>query len=86
MDHRIIYLLHIFGVAPLFWYVGYNGPQTNTRVFQLLQVMAIITALYHGFKLMKSHNSDKFNEISNYTVFDNEEDIIDTLNTDNHDN
>jgi hypothetical protein len=89
MDHRLIYLLHIFIVAPLFWYIGSNGPETNPRVFQILQLMSIVIALHHGIKLMKITSNDKFNELSDYTIYDNENDIIDTFKSDdkyNNDN
>ena len=52
---------HILGVAPLLAYVGYESYQGNTLptwVGVLLLVLAIVVAVYHGYKLysrMKKH-------------------------------
>lgn len=66
MDHKIIYLIHILGVAPLFWHIGTKKGETSPQLFEVLKYLAFIIAAYHGFLLLKSTNQDNFNEINNY--------------------
>ena len=63
MDHRLVYLVHILAVAPLFWYIGSNGPDTNPQIFEALKYIAVVIAIYHGLLLVKSTKQDNFNEL-----------------------
>lgn len=74
MDHRLVYLIHILVVAPLFWYIGSNGPETNPRVFEALKYTAIVLAVYHGLLLVKSTKQDNFNEINEYNEHNEQSD------------
>ncbi len=76
MDHRLVYLIHILLVAPLFWYIGSNGVETDPRVFTALKYTSVGIALYHSLLLFRTRSNDHFNEINNYDEqSDDESDI-----------
>ena len=52
--HQIIYLIHIFFVAPLFIYVGVKKDKVDKRLFELLVVLGFVVLLHHGYRLYKS--------------------------------
>ena len=54
---RVIYLLHILLVAPLFMIVGCRGYKNKT----LLKVIAYTILLYHGYSLIKSEITGNWN-------------------------
>ena len=77
LDHRIIYAIHIFAVAPLLWHVSHNRYTADDRLFTLLKVLSVLIVLHHGFMLYKTTSSkDNFNELNNY-ISDNEFDSDD---------
>ena len=43
-----INLFHIFAVAPMLFYIGYNKGRVDPRIFQLLMVAGVLVALYHA--------------------------------------
>ena len=47
---KAINLFHIFFVAPLFLYVGWEGPNTPSAVYSLLLWLAPIVLIYHGYR------------------------------------
>ena len=51
MGHEVIYLLHIFIVAPLFIYIGQYKEKTPTNVLASLLPMGVIVLMYHTYKL-----------------------------------
>ena len=61
MDHKHIYLIHIFFVAPLLIYSAYVGRELsnecnkldNLIVFNFLGVVGIAALLYHIYKMTK---------------------------------
>lgn len=79
MDHRLVYLIHILVVAPLFWYIGTNGAETNPKIFDALKYTSILIALYHGLLLVKSTKQDNFNELNEYDNSDDDDSDIQQL-------
>lgn len=77
MDYRLINLIHILLVAPLFWYIGSNGAETDQRVFNALKYTSVGIVLYHSFLLISRSTRDNFNEMNNYDEqSDDESDVI----------
>ena len=52
--HQIVYLIHIFFVAPLFIYVGLKKDKVDKRLFEFLVVLGVVVLLHHGYRLYKS--------------------------------
>ena len=44
------YLFHLLAVMPLLLYVGYNGPETNEKVYPVVLSAGVMAGAYHGFK------------------------------------
>jgi hypothetical protein len=49
-SHLILSLFHLFVVAPLFFYVGFERTAVPDAVFTLFLVLGSIITLYHGYK------------------------------------
>jgi hypothetical protein len=54
LSRKNISLLHVFFVAPLLMYIGYNGANSDPRLFQLLMIIAVVVIFYHGKNLMRN--------------------------------
>lgn len=52
--HLLVYLLHIFIVAPLLLYIGLQKQATPAQIYPVLVATAVLTALYHGAKMLFS--------------------------------
>lgn len=50
---RNIYLFHMFVVAPLLMYIGYNGSNVQPIIFNALIGLSIIVFLYHSNRLIQ---------------------------------
>lgn len=57
MDHRLIYLTHMFIVAPIFIYPFIAKKLFNVKSFDnyfaLLLIVGIVVFFYHGYLLYK---------------------------------
>jgi hypothetical protein len=55
MDYSLIYLVHMFFVAPLFVYPfiaqKYFGVKSYDNYFLILFLIGIVVFMYHGYKL-----------------------------------
>ena len=47
-------LIHIFLVAPLLIYIGYNKENTSRKYFELLLMLGFASIGYHSYYLVKS--------------------------------
>ena len=54
--HQIIYLIHIFFVAPLFIYVGVMKDKTDKRLFDFLVVLGVVVLLHHAYRLYQTRH------------------------------
>ena len=59
LDHKAIYLFHIFLVAPLFLYIGLARNTVPDVIFSILGFMAAIIFLYHGYQAYKKLSEGK---------------------------
>ena len=66
MGHEIIYLLHIFIVAPLFIYIGQLKEKTPTNVLASLLPIGIIVLIYHSYKLYQFQQNQNTSTSENY--------------------
>jgi hypothetical protein len=56
-NNTMIYWLHILIIVPLISYIGIMKDKAHTRTFDILVVLGVFTAIYHGSKLLvSSHN------------------------------
>lgn len=46
----VINLVHIFVVAPLFWYLAMKKGDVPEWSWTALQVLAVVIVLYHGYR------------------------------------
>ena len=57
LDHRAVYLMHMFIVAPLFVYLWYVNNILNKKIGEsisvLLLIFGVVIFFYHGYKLYK---------------------------------
>jgi hypothetical protein len=51
-------LFHIFIVAPVLLYIGYERPAPNKFVYQLLLMLAFSVIGYHGYYLILDFNKE----------------------------
>jgi len=51
LNPRVIYALHVFFIAPLLAYIGYQKGKVNKKLYDLLLVLGIVAILYHGSML-----------------------------------
>jgi hypothetical protein len=55
LPHKVIYLFHMFFVAPLFvylWYRGsYQGKPISKDLLNIVGLFGVVIFLYHGYKL-----------------------------------
>ena len=51
MGHEVIYLLHIFIIAPLFIYIGQYKEKTHINVLASLLPIGVIVLMHHTYKL-----------------------------------
>ena len=65
MGHEIIYLLHIFIVAPLFMYIGHYKENTPQNVIASLLPMGVFISIYHSYKLYTFIQSNQGLETEN---------------------
>ena len=58
LPHAVIYLFHMFFVAPLFiylWYRGvYQGKTISNDLLNIVGLLGLIIFVYHGYKLYTS--------------------------------
>lgn len=47
-----IYALHVLIIVPLLLYIGLKAQKTPKETFYVLLVLAVFTAVYHGFRLL----------------------------------
>ena len=53
-----INLFHIFIVAPVLIYIGYERPTPNKFVYQLLLMLAFAVIGYHGYYMILDFNNE----------------------------
>lgn len=46
-------LIHIFIIAPLLLYIGYNGVETKRLYFELLLMLAFASIGYHSYYIIR---------------------------------
>ena len=51
-NNKTIYALHLLVIVPLILYIGIKSKKAPKEVFYLLIVLAVFTAVYHGFRLL----------------------------------
>ena len=54
-----LYLFHLFVIAPLFIFVGYNKKNINHYIFLSLLILGIINLIYHLYLLVDRYNKHK---------------------------
>ena len=54
-----LYLFHLFVIAPLFIFVGYNKKNINHYIFLSLLILGIINLIYHLYLLFNIYNKHK---------------------------
>jgi hypothetical protein len=55
-NNRTIFWMHLLIIVPILAYVGFSKEKTHKRIFDLIIVLAIFTAIYHGSRaLTTSH-------------------------------
>ena len=52
--HQFIYGAHLLVIAPLLGYIAYKGPRAPRQVWTILGTVAVLTAGYHGAKLVQA--------------------------------
>ena len=56
IPRKLVYIIHMFFVAPLFLYLWYRGSYQNkkipTDVFNLLGLLGVVIFIFHGYKLL----------------------------------
>lgn len=52
-NKKLIYTFHLFFVAPLLAYIGWNEGKVNKKIFTLLLILVILMVPYHLKELMK---------------------------------
>ena len=57
MDHRVIFLMHMFVVTPLFVYLWYVNNMLDKKIGNsmgvLLLIFGVVIFFYHAYKLYK---------------------------------
>jgi hypothetical protein len=51
-NNKTIYALHLLVIVPLILYIGIKSKKAPKEAFYLLIVLAVFTAVYHGFRLL----------------------------------
>ena len=55
LGRSVIYLVHMFFVAPLFIYLWYRGSYLNKKIsndlLNIVGLLGVIIFIYHGYKL-----------------------------------
>jgi hypothetical protein len=64
-NKTLIYLLHLLVIVPLLVYIGVKGSKTHPRAFEILLVLAAMTVLYHGGKLIATSHTSRAAEADN---------------------
>jgi hypothetical protein len=54
-------ILHVFSVAPLLIYIGYNGKKTPRHAYELIGISAFAVGGYHIFNIIRSLNTNDDN-------------------------
>jgi hypothetical protein len=47
---KIVYVIHLLGVFPLLFYIGWMGSKSDNRVWSPLLSLSVIVFLYHGMR------------------------------------
>jgi len=56
-NHKTIFWLHFALIVPFLAYIGIKKDKTHPRAFDLLLVLTIFTAIYHGVRILSTiHN------------------------------
>ena len=56
-NHKTIFWLHFALIVPFLAYIGIKKDKTHPRAFDLLLVVTIFTAIYHGVRILSTiHN------------------------------
>ena len=50
---QLIYGLHLIIIAPILGYVAYKGPSAPKQTWTILGTLAVLTAAYHGGRLLQ---------------------------------
>ena len=53
-NHTTIYWLHLFIIVPLIGYIAIMKGNAHPRTFDILLVLTVFTAVYHGSKILIS--------------------------------
>ena len=51
-NNKVIFAMHLLLIVPLLLFIGIKSNKTPTQAFYLLIVLAVFTAIYHGFRLL----------------------------------
>jgi hypothetical protein len=52
MYKKKIYALHAIFIAPILFYVGKYGKKANSNIWDVMSSLSIITAVYHGLRII----------------------------------
>jgi hypothetical protein len=50
--NKVIFAMHLLVIVPFLLYIGFKSTKTPKQAFIILIVLAIFTAMYHGFRLL----------------------------------
>ena len=50
---QLVYGIHLLIIAPILGYVAYKGPRAPKQTWTILGTMAVLTAAYHGGRLLQ---------------------------------
>jgi len=53
-NHKTIFWLHFALIVPLLAYIGFKRDKAHPRSFDLLLVLTIFTAIYHGVRILST--------------------------------
>jgi hypothetical protein len=51
-NNKVIFAMHLLLIVPLLLYIGFKSTKTPKQAYMILIVLAIFTAIYHGFRLL----------------------------------
>lgn len=59
LSKSVIYLVHMFFVAPLFLYLWYRGSYQNKKIssdlLNIVGLLGVVIFVYHGYKFYSLH-------------------------------
>jgi hypothetical protein len=51
-NNKVIFAMHLLLIVPILLFIGIKSDKTPKQAFYLLIVLAVFTAIYHGFRLL----------------------------------